>query len=86
MNERLMTMKEVADILDVGRTTLFKKLREMDIIFKQYGFNYPRRRYADYLKLKHVKRHGKKAGHAITFEVPAIYCTEKGLRYLREKI
>lgn len=80
----LHRMDEVAQVVGIGKNTLYRKLREANIIRLQNGYNLPYQRYIDagYLQLKETIKHI----HEEKVSIPVIYATAKGIEYIRKLI
>ncbi len=70
----LYTLKEVADLIEKGRTELCTLLRTSEVLSKQTGYNLPLRRYTKqgYFKIKINEK----------TNVPVTLITAKGLRFI----
>lgn len=68
----LYTLKDAADILEVGRNTMCRFLRDIKVFCKKYGVNVP---YRIYMTSGHFKR---KAGPGAATTL----VTQKGMQYL----
>lgn len=73
-----LTLKQVADLIEIGRTTLCSLLREKKILSKQTGYNEPMHQYikSDYFST--VVSENEKTGHVsvVTLVSP------KGLKFI----
>ena len=70
----LYTLKEVADLIEKGRTELFTSFKMSEVLSKQTGYNLPLRRYTKqgYFKVKINTK----------TNVPVTLVTAKGLRFI----
>lgn len=79
MNRKgLLTLKQVADNIEIGRTTLCSLLREKKILSKQTGYNEPMGKYIKSPYFKTVVEENEKTKYASVVTL----VTPKGLKFI----
>ncbi len=80
----LHRMDEAAQLVGMGKNTLYRKLRELEVFRLQNGYNLPYQEYMDagYFQIREtVKRI-----HEEDVSIPVIYATARGMDFIMRKL